>query len=610
MSRIYGVDLGTTFTTAAWVDEHGTMRWLRDTNDSASRAKALASMLYFDAPGSVVVGEEARRECVKARGKGLKAALVTGAKRELGKEIPEPGDEQAATGADPTPPYEAFEVAYSPVEANALVLMKLKQLVDRQEPEHPLERMVLTHPHFFKEPQKVATRLAADLAGIEVVELMTEPNAAAVACLPELAADLAGVEVVELMTEPKAAADACMPDPSAEVGKVMIFDLGGGTLDITLFEVGSGGFVWRGGAGNPYLGGRDFDNALLGDVKREWAQRAGHDYGETTSVGLAAKLDGAVQRLKIDLQDPELPPAQEIGIRVSGGDLAGKKEPVYAEVRVSRERFDRVTKVWVESAKELVHRALSETHPQWLEEEVQAMVVGGSGRLLSVQRMLRDLGFNVVAPEYMDQAIARGAATRAHALAAGKIGKPRGRDGAAGTDLDAAPVSGIALSDVPPAPLAYSVGVKAYDPVAKRDIVTWLADKGDAIANAGTEREFLTLVDDAAFLEIELHEGDPKRLGNHPLVDDCARVGAVKLPAPPGKRGQKVRVRLRFEPSGIAIIEVTDPKSGRRSSAPIDRRSKPPPIRPVGAERKSAYAHLHLEDEAHMRERLAALRVR
>ena len=521
--RIYGVDLGTTFSTAAWVDEHGSVVVLSPGPSATPGAKALQSAVLLR-ERDAVVGEDAIREARTRPDND--AFLVTGAKRYLGCDL----GNIVQTSCDPIPPYIAWGEAWSPLEISALILKKLSLQVER-ETGAPMRRIVLTHPHFFKEGQKVATREAAELAGLEVVELMTEPSAAARACLADVEQDQRG----------------------------LVFDIGGGTLDITLFEVESGKFSWSGGKGDSMLGGRDFDTALLAWLHGEWQQKNGPSYLETTKKETSLGLERAVILAKIALQESD-PPAKRLLVR--GHDQEGP--PVDLQVGVDVELFDRCTRHLVERAREATLEALRHARGgEWRAEEVAAaMIVGGSGRLRAIQRMLQEeLGLPVVLHPQLDTAVARGAALRAHELAKG-----------AAPEAGAAPskVARLQALDVGPPPLAHSIGVGITDQRG-RYVIDWLVPEGTDLRDATAERSYATTIAGASELLVELFEGDARRLGKRPTAEPDLRLGAVQIPLGGGADGGRVGFRLSFSESGIATVRVVDPRTGKAIEASINR---------------------------------------
>ena len=224
MAKIIGIDLGTSNSAAASMIG-GKPSIIQAAEGTSIGGKAFPSVVAFTRDGQLIVGEPARRQMISnAQGS------VVGAKRKMGTEFK----------------YNVFGKQYTPQQISAFILQKIKKDAEAFLGE-TVDRAVITVPAYFNDNQRQATKDAGEIAGLQVVRIINEPTAASLAFgLDKVHKDL----------------------------KIMVFDLGGGTLDVTIMEMGGGVFQVKSTSGDTQLGGTDMDNALVEYVLEEFKKES------------------------------------------------------------------------------------------------------------------------------------------------------------------------------------------------------------------------------------------------------------------------------------------------------------------------------------------------
>ena len=349
MSKIIGIDLGTTFSAIASLDDLGNPEVIPSIDDNR---KITASAIYVDGD-DVVVGDKALNYT-----KDKPNQVITLAKREMENDV-----EFDLTEGKWVPKNED-STNLTPAQASSLILKKLKDYTDG------VEKAVITVPAMFAEKARQATLQAAKLANIEVIELINEPTAAVLHY-----ASLPGVEVS---------------------GRVMIYDLGGGTFDVTIAEVKNKTVNVITSRGDKYLGGKDFDQALVKILDKK--------YFDHFQVNL--DLENAEYLKKAEELKKILTVKETGSITISGlkGDL---------KIEVSRDEFEDSIQTFIEKTKMLIEEALeaSNMNPKRIN---QTLLVGGSTRVPIVTKSLTKLmGKPPVKGVNVDEAVVCGAAVYA-----------------------------------------------------------------------------------------------------------------------------------------------------------------------------------------------------
>ncbi|PQJ27616.1 Hsp70 family protein [Rubritalea profundi] len=363
LEDIIGIDLGTT-NSAVGVVESGFPILLAN----ADGERITPSAVSYAADGSVVVGKSALRR----RGAGVQ--VITSIKRYMGRRYAEVSEDKYCVPLSGGADGGVLAAGKTPIEVSAEILKELKSIAETQL-ERNVCKAVITVPAYFNDAQRNATKQAGELAGLEVVRIVSEPTAAALAY---------GLDKLE------------------EYAKVAVYDLGGGTFDISVLEMREGVFQVLATDGDTQLGGDDIDEALAHWV---WAQ-----IGEQSTLS-----DGERQRL-IDA-------ARDVKEQLSNTESTALRIPFFREnlnldIEVSRQQFEKVVASVIGKTESHCRRVLNDAGIKSPSEELDAVVlVGGSTRIPSVRALVEKVFEKVPdVSQHPDEAVALGAVIQAGVL--------------------------------------------------------------------------------------------------------------------------------------------------------------------------------------------------
>ncbi len=327
MSRIIGIDLGTTNSACAFVD--GDEPRIIP-NDRGNRLTP--SVVAFTRTGDILVGEAAKNQAVVNAERTILAV-------------------KRAMGSDQT--FIMDGKSYSPEKISSLILKKL--VADAQEfLGESVSEAVITVPAYFNERQRRATQEAGRLAGLKVRKILNEPTAAAVAY-------------------------ACQ---AQEDRNILVYDLGGGTFDVTYLQKRGSEFVVKSTLGDNHLGGIDFDDLLLGRVVEQFSRESGLDV--SSDPVLLAQLKDQVEKAKIELSSRE---SAEVSFPFIGGD----KRPVHLRRTVGREEFEALIRRYIERTVDLSLKAVAEGGG--IPSDIQSLVFSGGSSRIPLVKTLMGLSF-------------------------------------------------------------------------------------------------------------------------------------------------------------------------------------------------------------------------
>ena len=474
---IIGIDLGTSNSAAA-VLRGGRPVIIPSAEGISIGGKAFPSYVALTADGQILVGEPARRQAV-SNPEGTASAF----KRKMGKR------ENIRLG----------DRDYSPEQLSAFLLQKIKRDAEAFLGE-PVEKAVVTVPAYFDDNQRAATKDACRIAGLEVVRLVNEPTAASLA----YGLDRLGEEL-----------------------RIVVIDLGGGTLDVTIMEFGKGVFEVKATSGDTQLGGTDMNQRIFEHLVERFQMSTGVDVRNDPKA--AARVIEAAETAKIEL-------TTSVSTHLSLPYLAAVKgEPRHLELDLNRTELERLVRPVIERCRGPVEQALKDAGVS--PRDVNRVVfVGGPTRMPSVRSYFEEI-FGRKAEMGVDpmECVAAGAAIQAGVLA-GEVG-------------------GIVLVDVTP----LTLGVETLGGIA-----TPLITRNTPIPVKRSEN-FTTAADMQTSVTVHVFQGE------RPMAADNTSLGQLNLDGlPPAPRGvPKIEVSFDIDSNGILSVAAKDTASGKSQSISI-----------------------------------------
>ncbi|MEW2291100.1 Hsp70 family protein [Streptomyces sp. NPDC006743] len=511
MTRVVGIDLGTTYCAMAVADRAGSPSIVRNREGE----NITPSVVMFQGD-TVVVGSQAKRSAATAPDH-----VVQFVKRYMGETNPVYHSESG------TP--------YRPEEISALLLKRLKEDAEIMLGE-PVERAVITVPAYFDDVRRKATQDAGRLAGLEVLRIVNEPTAAALAYGLDRSF-AAGEE------------DGEDGEGGASIGTVLVYDLGGGTFDVTVMRVEDGDYTVIATDGDRNLGGFDWDGALMNHLNGAFMASGGPDLTEDS--GLQAEL-----RDKAEIAKRTLSNAPQAVVMLSAG---GRHE----QIRVTREKFEEITAELLDRTRIITEGVLAQAGLGW-EGIDRLLLVGGSTRMPMVQELVRHLSGRE--PERgisQDEVVALGAALVGldAAVRAEEAAEKRKYVGS-GASVESSPGDGLArltqgkvrsIKDV----TSQSLGMVATDlDDHDRQYNAVIIPHNTSVPTRKSDT-FYTLVDRQRRLRVQVTEGDDEDLAYVKKVGE----GDIEIPRYP--KGAPFEVFYSYDVDGIIHVEVKDGTTGK-----------------------------------------------
>ncbi len=497
MSKIIGIDLGTTNSVVAVMEGSQPVVIV---NQEGKRTTP--SVVAFKPDGERLVGELAKRQAVMNP-----QNTIYSIKRFMGKTYDEAIDDvkrvpyKVERGSNNMSVVHIGDKTYTPQEISAMILTKLKKAAEDYLGQ-PVTEAVITVPAYFNDAQRKATKEAGEIAGLNVRRIINEPTAAALAY---------GV------------------DKRLKSGKIAVFDLGGGTFDISILEVGDGVFEVLSTSGDTHLGGDDFDMRIVNWLVQEFLHEEGVDLRKDPRA--MQRLREAAEQAKIELSNQT---STEINLPYITIDP--QKGPLNLQKTLTRSKFEGLCEDLYERCLEPCRKALqaAKLSPKDIDEVV---LVGGSTRMPRIQQLVRDFfGKEPSKSVNPDEAVALGAAVQAGVLAGD--------------------VQGVLLLDVIP----ISLGVETLG-----GVFTKLIEANTTIPTRRTEI-FSTAADNQTTVEIHVLQGE------RPMAADNRSLGRFYLEGiPPAPRGvPQIEVTFDVDANGILTVTARDKATGKEQSIRIE----------------------------------------
>jgi molecular chaperone HscC len=430
---------------------------------------------------------------------------------------------------------------FLPEELSALVLRSLKSDAER-DLGVPVTSAIITVPAYFNDKQRKATRRAGELAGLGVDRLINEPTAAALAY---------GI------------------DRRQDETRYLVFDLGGGTFDVSILEIFEGVIEVRASTGDSYLGGEDFNEVLIQDMLRQYGAPWGFTSREQDPL-LYELLRDQAERARRQLT---IQPAASMVITWKGQQF---------EHSVTSESFESKCQSLLSRLRDPVMRALRDSSID-LDELKEIVLVGGATRMPVVRRTVTRMFGRFPASELNpDEAVAMGAAIQAGLKA---------RDAA---------LKEVVLTDVCPYTLGVDTAERRPDGTLRADVFAPIIERNTVIP-ASREKRFATIQDGQEKIVFTVFQGESR------IASENIRLGTIELPVPPRRRGEvSVTCRFSYDVNGLLEVDVQESAKGeRRQLVVFDRDQSAPDTDLEERRKKLADLKVHPRETAANRAALA-----
>jgi molecular chaperone DnaK len=477
MGKVIGIDLGTSNSAAAFL-EAGKPKIIPSAEGASVYGKAFPSHVAFTKEGQVLVGEPAKRQAVSNPDN-----TFTAFKRKMGTDFK----------------YKAMGKEYTPQQLSAFLLQKIKKDAEEFLGEK-IEKAVITVPAYFDDNQRQATKDAGEIAGLQVIRIVNEPTAA---CL------------------------AYGLDKKTKEQKILVFDFGGGTLDVTVMELGQGVFEVKSTSGDTLLGGTDMDNTLVDFIVAEFKKEQAIDLKKDSMA--MQRLREAAEKAKIELSTVL---ETDINLPYITADSSG---PKHLAMKLTRSKLEKLVEPIIKRCEKPVKQALADA--KMLPADINKIImVGGPTRMPCVQSFVESIaGTKVERGVDPMECVAAGAAVQAGVLSG--------------------EVKDVLLLDVTPLTLGIETLGSIRTPLITRN--TTIPTKKSQI--------FSTAADSQTAVDIHVLQGERE------MARDNKSLGRFQLVGiPPAPRGiPQIEVTFDIDANGIVHVTAKDLGTGKSQSIKI-----------------------------------------